>query len=159
MNAIPAHVLAAIPIVATIIVIAAGVGLLVISVLGLVRWLVRRAGAQLQAHADATGQAIIRGPEYGSFRGAERMHGRVKCDGALAATDKTLLLQKAIGGRIEVEFADVTGVTPEKAFMGNWRAGQPVVVLRTRDDNRIGFFMQDTDAWIALIREHMTHSE
>jgi hypothetical protein len=74
-------------------------------------------------------------------------------------TNQKLLLQKAIGGRVEVDLADVVDVTIEKAFMGNWRPGNPVLVLKTRTDNRIGFFVRDIEAWETLIREHMNNSE
>jgi hypothetical protein len=124
-----------------------------------VRSLVRRAAARLQAHVTSTGQRLLRGPEYGSFRGAEKALGRVKCDGAIAATPDGLILQKAIGGRVDVPFCDVAEVEVCKAFLGSWRAGQPVLVITTHDDNRIGFFVQDSDAWAALIRKHKTDSE
>ncbi len=142
-----------------IVIIVIGVAALLAVIFGTVRWLVRRAASELLAHVEATGQGLVRGPEYGSFRGAERIHGRVKCDGAIAATAEKLMLQRAIGGRLDVDFADVVDVTTEKAFMGSWRAGQPVLVLKTRMDNRIGFFVQDTEAWETLIREHMNNRE
>jgi hypothetical protein len=140
-------------------IIVAGVLALLSVILVIVRSLTRRAANQLQTHVEMTGQRLVRGPEYGSFRGAEKAFGRVKCDGAIAATDEHLLLQKAIGGRVEVPFREVVGVEVCKAFLGSWRAGQPVLVLMTRDENRIGFFVRDTDAWVGLIREHMTDSE
>jgi hypothetical protein len=95
----------------------------------------------------ASPEVLVHGPTRGSFRGADREYGKVKCDGRLYLTDQRLIMLTATGRRIELPLAEIADATIETSFHGAVRLGQPVLVVHLRDGNRVGFFAPELEQW------------
>lgn len=93
------------------------------------------------------GEKIIISPEWGSFRGATKRFGRVKCDGLIVLTDKKIIFEKLTGGSINLNLNEVSSVDEEKTFLGEIRAGFSHLVIQLNDTTRIGFYVKDMQKW------------
>lgn len=102
-------------------------------------------------HMKLSGTTFLIGPEIGSYRGATSVYGKVKCDGIIALTETSLVFLPYIGKKKEIALHGIRGIEVVKTFLGQYRAGIPVLVLH-HEQCDIGFFVQDTAAWLTAIR-------
>jgi hypothetical protein len=112
-------------------------------------WKKRTIMASLR-HMKMSGMSFILGPEISSYRGATSRYGRVKCDGVLALTEKTLIFLPYIGNKKEIPLRELRDVEITDKFLGQYRAGAEVLVLHGNDFS-IGFFVQDGNRWLSAI--------
>ncbi|OPX21630.1 MAG: hypothetical protein B1H04_06330 [Planctomycetales bacterium 4484_123] len=122
------------------------VGSLVAFVVGLRRrW--GRLKRELTRELQTCGEAVLIGPEAGSFRGARRGYGRIRCDGIICATERRVIFQKLMGSRIEIALSEVTGIREARWFLHRGRVGWLHLILIMRDGNEIGFYVRDNERW------------
>ena len=119
--------------------------------LGFGMWLrakFRAAAARLDALL-ATEPAIL-GPEAGIYRSSTGGYSKVSGNGRIVLTGKRLLFQKGVGGLVEVQLADVTGVRLSKTFNRSVVGDRTHLVVETRIGD-VGYFVNDPEAWRAAI--------
>ncbi|MBN2621539.1 hypothetical protein JXB22_10700 [candidate division WOR-3 bacterium] len=101
-----------------------------------------------------SGTTFVLGPEIGSYRGATALYGRVKCDGIIALTDTFLLFAPFIGKKKEIPLKDFQRVDVTDKFLGQYRMGMQVLVLRA-ETCEVGFFVNDINRWQTTLTCYM----
>jgi hypothetical protein len=87
------------------------------------------------------------------YRGGTAGHSRIKGNGLLVLTDRRLLCQKLVGGRIEVPLTAIAGTREATWFLRSATAGQAHLIVRLHDGSEVGFFVSDHPAWLLALRE------
>jgi hypothetical protein len=116
-------------------------------------WKKRKIMALLR-QMQLSGTTFVLGPEIGSYRGATALYGRVKCDGVIALTDTLLLFAPFIGTKKEIPLKDFQRVDVTEKFLGQYRMGMQVLVLRAETCD-IGFFVNDVNRWQTTLTCYM----
>lgn len=96
------------------------------------------------------GKRIIMEPQAALFRGSDSEFGNIKCNGVLCLTDSNLMFEKVVGQRIEIGRDEIAGASVQDTFKGKTYVGigRKHLVLRTRNNNRIGFLMKNAKEWV-----------
>jgi hypothetical protein len=116
-------------------------------------WLRRRGRAVAgQLATDIEGEAIVRAPEKGSYRGATAPgYPVVKNTGLIALTRRRLVFRTLTGKVIEIPVETITGVREATVFKGSVVGGHKHLIVQTAA-GEIGFFVfSGTDSWIAAL--------
>ncbi len=98
-------------------------------------------------------EAMIIRPEKGSFRGSSARFGRLKCDGIIYLTKSQLVFHRYFGKAIKIDLAEIKDISEAKWFNGEYRSGQPHLVLHLADETRVGFFVIDNERWKASLKK------
>lgn len=101
----------------------------------------------LKEELRKTPDSIVMKPQNGSFRGADKEFGRVKCAGVMYATDKRLIFHSLFGKHIELSYNDIKALHENKWFLSAYRSGRLHLIFETKDDNRIGFLVHNNEEW------------
>jgi hypothetical protein len=139
--------------IALIVGILVAVALLVIAVLAWFRRRLHRLIGSLSAELATTGERVLRGPEHGVYRGGTAGYSQVRGNGVVALTDRRLLCQKLVGGRIEVPIAAIAGTREATWFLRSAVTTQTHLILQLRDGSEVAFFVSDHPAWLADVHE------
>jgi hypothetical protein len=116
-------------------------------------WLRRRSRAvALQLGTEIEGEAVVRVPEKGSYRGATVPgYPVVKNTGLIALTRQRLVFRTLTGHLIEVPVESIVGVREATVFKGSVVGGQKHLIVET-SAGEIGFYVFSGIAdWIAAI--------
>jgi hypothetical protein len=120
-----------------------------------VAWLQRRSRSlkeSLSIELASSGETIRRGPESALYRGGTAGFSKIKGNGVLVLTDRRLLCQKLVGGRVEVPLVAIAGVREATWFLRSATGGHQHLVVQLHDGSEVGFFVSDHPAWIAALR-------
>ncbi|MCV7343104.1 hypothetical protein [Mycolicibacterium rhodesiae] len=111
----------------------------------------RAAAGQLDSELAA--ETVIRPWEKGNYRGATApAYPAVKNNGRIALTRRRLVFLTLTGTTISIPLASITGLRLAKVFKGSVAGGWTHLVVRTAG-GEIGFYVSDTQAWLAAIGE------
>lgn len=130
---------------------AAGIGLAVLALAGLVGflvWLVRRS-RRVGEEVRASYVHAVLGPERGTYRGGTGSYSRVANSGWLVLTDRELVVRTLLGKGFTVQRASIRGTRVEKSYNGR-RSQWPVLVLETAQ-GEVGLSVADLPRWQAAI--------
>lgn len=111
----------------------------------------RRMPAQLRDELALAGDAIVRGPERASYRGATATYSKVGGLGVVALTERRLIFRKAIGAPLEIPRAEIAGVREAKVFRRSVSGGRTHVVVQLAGGGEVGFYFADPAAWISAL--------
>lgn len=136
------------------------VGILVINALiwfAIIYWMKRRIEAiksrMREEYSSENGKLIIE-PKSAIYRGAEMWFGNIKGNGVVCLTEKGLIFNKITGQKIEIKRAEIKEAIVEESFKGkpSFATGGKHLIIKTTDGNRVGFLLQDAEAWSEKIR-------
>jgi hypothetical protein len=119
-------------------------------------WYRRRISALKQSmivELSGRGEQVLRGPEPAVYRGGTSGYSRVKGNGTFVLTDRRVLFQKLIGGRVEVPLDRIIGVRENLWFLRAATAGRQHLILQLNDGGEVGFIVPDHTTWMAAIYE------
>jgi hypothetical protein len=125
--------------------------LLVIAAVAWYRQRLRHLMGSLAVELAATGETARRGPEPAVYRGGTAGYSRVKGNGLLVLTDRRLLCQKLVGGRVEVPLQAIAGMREATWFLRSATASQQHLIVQLQDGSEVGFFVSDHSAWLAAL--------
>lgn len=112
--------------------------------------LFRRQIAQLRDEITRSGETVLIGPDIGFYQGSNTLIS-LKTQGVIALTDRRIVFRKPIGADIEIPFTQITKVSENDWFRGNYRAGKKFLILKLADGLEIGFMAKDHNRWIKEI--------
>jgi hypothetical protein len=127
--------------------------LLALVLIPIIVWLRRRNRAVAEQLAtEIAGEAVVRAPEKGSYRGATAPgYPAVKNTGLIALTKRRLVFRTLTGKTIEVPVELITGVREATVFKGSVVGGQRHLIVQTAA-GEIGFYVFSGIAdWISVI--------
>jgi hypothetical protein len=119
-------------------------------------WYRRRLSALKQSmvvELGSRGEQILRGPEPAVYRGGTTGYSRVKGNGTFVLTDRRILFQKLIGGRVEVPLDRIIGVRENLWFLRSATSGRQHLILQLNDGGEVGFIVPNHLTWMATIYE------
>lgn len=114
---------------------------------------------EIENDIHVSGEAVIMSPQGASFNGADKTHGRVKCNGVIAATDKRILFRRLIGKPIDINRDEIIRVSKEKWFHKSSKMKLLHLVIHLKDENKVAFYVRDCDLWIAQISPRLYHDD
>ena len=129
--------------------------LLALVLIPIIAWLRRRNRAVAEQLAtEIAGEAIVRAPEKGSYRGATAPgYPVVKNTRLIALTKRRLVFRTLTGKTIEVPVDTITGVREATVFKGSVVGGQKHLILQTAA-GEIGFYVfSGIDGWMAALQQ------
>jgi hypothetical protein len=129
--------------------------LLALILIPIIVWLRRRNRAVAEQLAtEIAGEAVVRAPEKGSYRGATAPgYPVVKNTGLIALTKRRLVFRTLTGKTIEVPVDAITGVREATVFKGSVVGGQTHLILQTAA-GEIGFYVfSGIDGWMAALQQ------
>ncbi|MET9214655.1 MULTISPECIES: hypothetical protein [unclassified Nocardia] len=136
-----------------VVVLVAGIlALLAIVSIPVVVWL-RRRGARVteELTCELRHDTVVRGPEKALYRGATAPgFPTVKGNGVVALTATSLRFRPYVGTAFDVPVAEIVSAHEAKVFQGAVTGGRTHLVVDTRA-GEIGFFVEDTAAWLRAI--------
>lgn len=110
-----------------------------------------RADAARRDLAQAIGEEqVLLGPASANYRGSTGGHPRVKGNGTLALTPTRLLFRMVVGGPVDVDLAEVTGVSLSRTFAGSFVGGQTHLIVHTAAGD-LAWYVPDLDGWRAAL--------
>jgi len=140
-----------------IVIIVAGVAALILLLWTVIRSaLIKKQNAvlaELSSIVEDSGEEIRLPPQGGTYRGALMNYPVVKNSGVICLTDQRIIFKTLTGTTIEVPAEQISNATEDKWFKGAYRGGQLHLIVHTKDENQIGFFVADIDAWKKALLE------
>ncbi|HEX8796537.1 MAG TPA: hypothetical protein VF765_36555 [Polyangiaceae bacterium] len=114
----------------------------------------RRLPERVRAELAASGEAVVRAPERGTYRGSSHPEfPRAAGTGVMALTERRLVFRGIAGRPIDVPTARIRGVRQDTWFRSSARAGWVHVIVAVDGHGEVGFHARDPDAWAqALLR-------
>ena len=136
------------------------VGILAVQVMiwvPVVLWIRRRTARVeegLRGELAASGERVRLGPVAASYRGATPGSGlpAVKGNAVAALPDRRLIVRRLVGEAIELAVAEIASVRDDRWFLGSYRGGRPVVIVKTRADAELGVMVAEHEAWMSALR-------
>jgi hypothetical protein len=115
-------------------------------------WWRRRAGAaRARLAAAIEGEATIRTPEKGIYRGATAPgYPAVNNNGTIALTDRRLIFITFTGKTVDIPRAEITGVREAKVFKSSVRGGRSHLIVQI-PAGEIAFYVSSNADWINAI--------
>jgi hypothetical protein len=111
----------------------------------------RRVAAGLAA--ELAGEAVVRPPEKGNYRGATAPgYPVVKNNGLIALTQRRLVFRTLTGKAIDIPVNAITGVREAAVFKGSVVGGRKHLIIETAA-GEIGFYVPDNAGWTAALRQ------
>ena len=137
-----------------VLVLAIGVPVLVGA--AVLTWFLRRKVNAVRAAitGELQHEPAVRGPESAIYRGSTGDYPKVFGNGVIVLTATRLIFRKFVGVGIDVQLADVTGVTTSKVFNRAVVGNRIHLVVQTRTGD-VGYFVTDTDAWAAALTQRL----
>jgi hypothetical protein len=116
----------------------------------------RRVAAELAA--ELAGEAVVRAPEKGNYRGATAPgYPVVNNSGLIALTQRRLLFRTLTGKAIDIPVDAITGVREAALFKGSVVGGRTHLIVATAG-GEIGFYVPDNAGWTAALRQCLASS-
>jgi hypothetical protein len=105
---------------------------------------------KLRDECRAAGKKMLIGPQLALYRSIGSTISDVQDNGIICLTDRDVIFEKLTGQRTDISRDDIEEVTIEDAPADRTAkaTGGQFLVIKTKDDNRIGFIMRDADRWV-----------
>ena len=105
---------------------------------------------KLRDECRTAGKKLLIGPQLALYRSIGSTISDVRDNGIICLTDSDVIFEKLTGQRTDISRADIDEVTIEDTpdDRAARATGGRFMVIRTKDDNRIGFIMRDADKWL-----------
>ena len=105
---------------------------------------------KLRDECREAGKKLLIGPQLALYRSIGSTISDVRDNGIICLTDQDVLFEKLTGQRTDISRADIEEVTIEDtpADRAARATGGRFMIIRTKDDNRIGFIIRDADKWL-----------
>ena len=116
--------------------------------------LFKRQKARLRDEIERSGEALLAGPDSGLYQGGSS-YVSLKTQGVMALTDRRLIFRKPIGGDIEIPLSQITGVSENTWFQGNYRSGKPWLILSLATGGDVAFMVGEHDHWFREIESRI----
>jgi len=128
------------------------VGAALVVVLRSVRRRLSADAASMAAEVVGRGERLVRDPEPAVYGGGSGAFTRVKGNGTLVLTDRAVEFGKVTGPTVRVAREDIASVARQRWFRGAATGGRTHLVIRLKDGDEVGFFVQDVTAWAELLQ-------
>ena len=106
-----------------------------------------------QLREELAGEAIVRGPERASYRGATGGYSKAGSIGVAVLTERRLIFRKPFGAPIEVPRGEIASVRDARVFRRSVAAGRTHTIVKLTSGAELGFYFADAAAWEAALRE------
>jgi hypothetical protein len=117
----------------------------------IVWWRRRARAAKARLAAAIEGEATIRPPEKGVYRGATASgYPAVHNNGTIALTDRRLIFITTTGKVIDIPRAQITGMREAKVFKSSVQGGRSHLIVQT-PTGEIAFYVSSNGDWIDAI--------
>ena len=111
--------------------------------------------ANLKRQLGRSGERVLFGPELGFYQGMIRGIVSTKTYGVIALTDRRLIFRKPIGRDIEIPLSQITAVSENEWFAGNYRGGREFLILKLADASEKAFQVKDHAGWMRELRSRL----
>jgi len=108
----------------------------------------RRQGAALRTQLERSGETLLFGPELGYYQGTIRGIVSMSTYGVIALTGDRLVFRKPIGGDINIPLSQITQISENKWFAGNYRNGREFLIVKLTDGTAKAFQVKDHAGWM-----------
>ena len=115
----------------------------------------RRLGPDLNRVIARSGEKLVIGPETGHYTAMIRGIIATKTYGVIALTDRRLIFRKPIGRDIEIPLSQITAVSENEWFAGNYRGGREFLILKLADASEKAFQVKDHAGWMRELRSRL----
>ncbi len=128
---------------------------LLVIILGLVIWWLRRKKGAITRQWEREGILFLRGPAGANFSGLEsKGMGQIRGNGFMALTNEDLRVTRAVpAAEWRIPHQYIKQVSLEPSFLGKQR-GTPVLVVTFEADgqiDRLGVYVRDGAGWVEAI--------
>ena len=105
---------------------------------------------KLRDECRTAGKKLLIGPQLALYRSIGSTISDVRDNGIICLTDQDILFEKLTGQRTDISRSDIEKVTIEDtpADRAARATGGRFMVIKTKDDNLIGFIMRDAGKWL-----------
>src|SRR6266511_1171658 len=108
--------------------------------------------ASMAAEVVGRGERLVRDPEPAVYGGGSGAFTRVQGNGTLVLTDRAVEFGKVTGPTVRVAREDIASVARQRWFRRAATGGRTHLVIRLKDGDEVGFFVQDVTAWAELLQ-------
>jgi hypothetical protein len=105
---------------------------------------------KLRDECRAAGKKMLAGPQLALHRSIGSTISDMRDNGIICLTDRDVMFEQLTGQRTDISRADIAEVTIEDTPLDRAAkaTGGQFMVIKTKDDNRIGFIMRDAGKWL-----------
>lgn len=133
------------------------VGILAIDLIILILifgWIKRKSASLIESVRNELmirGEKTIRGPETAIYRGGTGNSSKIKGNGLIVLTNRSLIFKKIIGQGLEISLEQIKNLRQDKWFLNSYRNGRFHLILQLKNGDEIGFIVQNHSVWLEEI--------